>query len=102
MFSKKRQNTVLGYKRGSKSKSEKSDRSANPTLYIVSLYDFPYKSVWIDLKENLDFSLLFYTIFSKKRQNTVLGYKKGSKSKSEKSDRSGTQKLWVVSLYDFK
>ena len=66
IFSKKRQNTVLGYKKGSKSKSEKSDRSANPTLYIVSLYDFPYKSVWIDLKENLDFSLLFYAIFSKK------------------------------------
>ena len=59
IFSKKRQNTVLGYKKGSTTKSEKSDRSANPTLYIVLLYDFAYKSVWIDLKENLDFSLLF-------------------------------------------
>ena len=59
IFSKKLQNTVLDYKKGSKAKSEKSDRSTNPILYIVSLYDFAYKSVWIDLKENLDFSLQY-------------------------------------------
>ena len=98
---RKVENTVFGSRKWLKSKSEKSDRSANPTLYIVLLYDFAYKSVWIDLKENLDVSLLFYAIFSKKRQNTVFGNKKWLKSKSEKSDRSGTQKFWVVSLYDF-
>ena len=99
---KKEQNTVLGYKKRSKSKSEKSDRSGTQKLWVVSLYSFWYKSIWIDLKEKLDFSLHFRLFCVKKGQNTVLDYKKGSKSKSEKSDRSGTQKLWVVSLYDLE
>ena len=48
---RKVENTIFGYKKWSKSKSEKSDQSANPTLYIVSLYDFAYNSVWIDPKK---------------------------------------------------
>ena len=59
IVSKKRQNTVLGYKKGSKSKSEKSDRSTKPTLYVLLLYNFGYKSVWIDLKKTWIFLYCF-------------------------------------------
>ena len=55
---KKVQNTVLGYKKESKSKSEKSIRSGTQRLWVVSLYSFWYKSIWIDLKK-LDFALQF-------------------------------------------
>ena len=37
----KRQNTVLGYKKGSKSKSENSGRYATPTLHIAVSFIYP-------------------------------------------------------------
>ena len=63
---RKLQNTVLGYKKRSKSKSEKSYRLTTPTLYMVLLYDFAHKSVWDNLEETSVFPLLFYVILRRK------------------------------------
>tara|TARA_B100000446_G_scaffold95343_1_gene89559 strand:+ start:121 stop:318 length:198 start_codon:yes stop_codon:yes gene_type:complete len=59
VVAKKRWKSSKNFKKGSKSKSEKSDRSGTQKLWVVSLYSFWYKSIWIDLKEKLDFSLQF-------------------------------------------
>ena len=49
-------------------------------------------------------SVIFFTVLCgnlKNHENTVLGYKKGSKLKSDKWNMSATQTLWVVSFVTF-
>ena len=49
-------------------------------------------------------SVIFFTVLSgnlKNHENTVLGYKKGSKLNSDKWSMSATQTLWVVSFVTF-
>jgi len=49
----------------------------------------------------MHFSLAFYAEKLKKRQITVLGYKKGSKFDVNNFFESATPKLWVVSFDRF-
>ena len=83
----KMQNTVSGYKEGSKIQSDKIFWSATPKLWVVSFAIFD--------------SWPFYQAKSWKTQNTVFGYKKGSKIQSDKIFWSATPNLWVVSFATF-
>ena len=81
------QNTVFGYKKGSKIQSNKIFWSATPILWVVSFATFD--------------PLPFYRTKSWKMQNTVFGYKKGSKIQSDKIFWSATPKLCIVSFATF-
>ena len=81
------QNTVFGYKKGSKIESNKIFWSATPKLWVVSFAIFD--------------SWSFYQTKSWKTEITVFGYKKGSKIESDKIFWSATPKLWVVSFAIF-
>ena len=65
-------------------------------IWILSFFIFHF----LILRQTCNFIYYLWKYLSNNK-NTILGYKKGSKLKSDKWNMSATQTLWVVSFVTF-